>query len=605
MARDHSEEESALDECDLRDLNAPKLSGLTLRLFANIIERPILGLPIRKQIFTSSGFEAFRQREAIRRARGDQAQPCSLPIHYPQPEPAQPTLKDIDELFRALTVEPLTRKTTRASIRDFHHAYANKLITPVQVAETVLRFARESNEPHFNVNAFIRFNESQLLEEARASTERWQNGTPISVLDGVPFAVKDNIDVAGYPTSAATAFLDQEKTPMTQDADTVRALRQCGMLMVGKCNMDELGVGVRGFSTSTGQTRNPHNLGCIPGGSSGGCAAAVAAGLVPVALGSDTGGSIRIPAACCGVFGIKPTFGRVSTWGRVLTNRDETTDDVSPTLHLGPIASCVEDLVLAYAALSAFAPHRNIKDCTEFQGGVGTVTQVGSGISGLRVGYCEAWERGATGSGVRAARDFVERLTSGGAVAQDVLVRFLEDVRVSLPISLMRQTVESLRRAGAYDGTKSSGIGWDAQAKFSMAQEFSDEDLENTCKVRARAMQDARRIFEKVDVIVTPALGTDVAEVANDLRTGEVNVKAESGLMRFMLYGNYVGLPAVVIPIASQENGPPLAIQVIAKPWCEEVLLKVCRWAEREFSDDKFDPRTVFSVLETTEEGLN
>ena len=159
----------------------------------------------------------------------------------------------------------------------------------------------------------IAVNRDDVMKQAREATQRIKAGKPLSIFDGVPVAVKDELDMVPYPTTVGTSFLG--KSPAKEDATVVARMRAAGALLVGKTNMHEIGINVTGLNPHHGTTRNPYNTDHFTGGSSSGSATAVAAGLVPVAIGADGGGSIRIPASFCGVFGLKPTFGRVSEHG--------------------------------------------------------------------------------------------------------------------------------------------------------------------------------------------------------------------------------------------------------------------------------------------------
>jgi Asp-tRNA(Asn)/Glu-tRNA(Gln) amidotransferase A subunit family amidase len=163
------------------------------------------------------------------------------------------------------------------------------------------------------LRAYIAVNREDVLQQAAAATKRFSTGAPLSILDGIPVAVKDELDMVPYPTTAGTAFLGRH--PASSDATVVARLRAAGALLIGKANMHEIGMGVTGLNPIYGTPRNPYATHCHTGGSSSGSAAAVAAGLCPLALAADGGGSIRIPAALCGVVGLKPTYGRVSEHG--------------------------------------------------------------------------------------------------------------------------------------------------------------------------------------------------------------------------------------------------------------------------------------------------
>lgn len=587
----------------LLDLNAPNVSGLPLILLAKLLEHPTFGYLFRRRFFSTSGFAAFRTR-----ASGTQhieVEPCDLPIYYPLPEPTpRPHLSQIDTLFHALYPSDFEATSRRPSISDYYNAYSNNRVTPLQVAETILAQIKASNEPPHSLNAIISTNPEELLAAARESSARWKSATPLSVVDGVPFSVKQMLDAAGHTTSSACSLPDpitQPNVAALQDADVVKSLRHAGMMMIGKTNQDELGIGVRGFSIYTGQTRNPQNFNLVPGGSSSGSAATVAAGLCPVSIGTDAGGSIRIPAACCGAYGLKPTFARLSTHGRVWTARDESVDEVGLTMTTGPIAGCARDLALSYYLMAAFAPHRKIRGQPQFEENVRIQIpkSIGSSLEGMRVGVYMSWLESGTGIGADVALEVLSAMKESGAVEVPIVIPDLEDIRVALSISIMDSSLRKMHEIGFSQGDISKSIGYDARAKLAMVQEFNETDVNNTKVVRAKAMRYAvEHIFKEVDLVLTPALGTEVPPVPFNLETGVTDVQTESRMMRFMLYASYTGLPACVFPVRREDSGAPCAVQLIGGPYCEEQLLQVTMWGEQTFPSG-FDPPKVVNALDS------
>ena len=588
----------------LNDLNAPVLSGPPLKLFTYIVEHRYLGYFLRQRLLNTNYIVAFREQTASN-LRSLNLVPRSLPIFYPLPcHSIKPTLKQIDSLFHTLHSQPYSHLKKRPTIRDYHHAYSTFKITPLQVAETLLQAIATSNQ---SINAIIRTNPEQLLIAARLSTDRWSRGQPLSVFDGVPFTVKDMLDVNGYPTHCATAYLENNNTPIVEkDADVVHALCNAGMLMVGKCNQDEIGLGVRGFSVTTGQTRNPHNQNYVPGGSSSGNAAAVAAGLCPVSIGTDAGGSVRIPAACCGVYGLKPTFGRISVRGKVFEAFD-TSEELSKVLVVGPIADTAVDLAFMYYLMAGFAPQPPIPTEPDFQGDIypKISSTLHTGVKGLKVGIFHPWLESSTLNGMNEANAVLEKMVECGAEMVPVLIPDLEDIRVAHPLTMVPYLLKLLTKAGmiSTDGkTTNQGIGWDQRIKIALGREFTQDDVDSTDLLRTKTMNYAQQVLfgeNGVDIVLTPAIGIDTPLVARNLQTGSVDVETDSKLMKFALYANYVGLPAIVFPVTKGPLGLPIGVQCIAAPWQEETLLKVALWAQTCFDDqDNLLPSHVYNVLD-------
>lgn len=588
----------------LNDLNAPTLSGSPLKLFTYIVEHRYLGHFLRQRLLNTNFILAFREHTASN-LRSLNLIPRLLPIFYPLPHHSiPPTLNQLDSLFNSLYSQPYTYLRKRPTIRDYHHAYSTFQITPLQVAETLLQTIINSNQ---SINALIRTNPEQLLIAARLSTDRWSRGQPLSVFDGVPFTVKDMIDVNGYPTRCAIAYLESDTTPIIEkDADVVNALSNAGMLMIGKCNQDEAGLGVRGFSVATGQTRNPHNQQYVPGGSSGGSAAAVATGLCPISIATDAGGSVRIPAACCGVYGLKPTFGRISVRGKVFENF-ETDEEMSKVTTIGPIADTAEDLALMYYIMAGFAPQPPIPSQPDFKGDIypKIPSKLNSDMKGLRVGIFHPWLESSTPNGTNEANRVLERMVENGAEMVPVVIPDLEDIRVAFPLTMLPYIIKVMTKAGLInaDGKPANqGIGWDQRIKLAMSREFTEDDVHSTDLLRTKTMEYAQQLLfgeNGVDIILTPAIGIDTPLVTRNLQTGTVDVEADSKLMKFSIYANFVGLPAVVFPVAKGPHGLPIGVQCIAAPWQEETLLKVALWAQNCFdNEENLLPSHVCNVLD-------
>lgn len=190
-----------------------------------------------------------------------------------------------------------------ATIHDYHNAYKNEKTTPEEVGERVIEAIADSNSGDRPLNAISNSIAEEIRKQAQASAKRYAEGRTIGPMDGIPVAVKEEINVVPYPTTLGTAFIDKTAE---YDATIVARLREAGAIIIGKANMHEIGIGVTGFNPNAGTIRNPYNLDHYPGGSSSGSGSVVGAGIVPVALGADGGGSIRIPASLCGVVGLNP-----------------------------------------------------------------------------------------------------------------------------------------------------------------------------------------------------------------------------------------------------------------------------------------------------------
>ncbi|KAI7859245.1 amidase signature domain-containing protein, partial [Circinella umbellata] len=223
------------------------------------------------------------------------------------------------------------------SFWDYHIAYNEQQITPTKVAQSLLKILEESNSKYHWMRSI---NPNKIIEEAAASTERYKQGNPISPLDGVFVSIKEEMNVQGFETKGGTSFINDGK-PAEYDAEVVQRLRNAGAIILGHVVMQELGWDVFTVNPNTGTPLNPYDLISSCGGSSGGSSATVAAGLVPISIGADAGGSVRIPSSFCGLYGLKTTFGRLSSYGGLT---------LTQTLDVyGPIAATADDLAMTYA----------------------------------------------------------------------------------------------------------------------------------------------------------------------------------------------------------------------------------------------------------------
>jgi len=382
---------------------------------------------------------------------------------------------------------------------------------------------------------------------------------------GVPFAVKNLFDIAGLSTLAGSK-IEQRTAPARADATLVRRLERAGAVLVGALNMDEYAYGFTTENSHEGPTRNPHDLARIAGGSSGGSGAAVAAGQVPLALGSDTNGSIRVPASLCGVFGLKPTFGRLPRTGSF--------PFVSSLDHLGPFARSVRDLALVYDTMQgpeeAGTPHD--PGCAQ-RAAEPVSPSLGHGTRGLRVGVL---------GGYFSERAGADALAAVGRVA-DALGAIVSRGSVDLPM------VEA-GRAAAFLITNAEGAALHLQDLRRRAQDFEplsrDRFLAGALlpaawvsraqRVRLAYAEAVARLFGRYDILLAPA--TPEAATPIGAETFEVNghalpVRPNMGLLTQPF--SCIGLPVCAVPVWGAHASLPIGVQVIGAPWREDLVLRV------------------------------
>jgi Asp-tRNA(Asn)/Glu-tRNA(Gln) amidotransferase A subunit family amidase len=286
--------------------------------------------------------------------------------------------------------------------RDYADAYRAGAATPEQVAERVLAAIEDSNARTPPLRAIIACQRDDVMAQARASAQRFRAGAPLSIFDGVPVAVKDELDMVPYGTTVGTRFLG--KTPAREDSTVVARMRAAGALLIGKANMHEIGISVTGLNPHHGVARNPYNPAHFTGGSSSGPASAVAAGLCPVAIGADGGGSIRIPSSFCGLVGLKATYGRVSEFGAAPL--------CWSVAHIGPLAATAHDAALMYAIIAGADP----KDSnSQHQPPVTLDGFDQSDLRGLTLGVYTPWFKHASPAMVAGCEKLVKQLEQMGA----------------------------------------------------------------------------------------------------------------------------------------------------------------------------------------------
>lgn len=416
------------------------------------------------------------------------------------------------------------------TVADYEAAYRRRTTDPLLVAERALTAARTLDRMDPPMRTFIALDEADVRRQAEASAMRWAKGAPRSPLDGVPFAVKDEYDVAGYPSTCGTRFLGDKPAPA--DALTVARLRGAGAIVLGKSHMPEIGMLPSGINPWHGTARNPYDPARETGGSSSGSGAAVAMGLVPFALGSDGGGSIRIPAAMCGVVGIKGTFGRVPL--------DGVHDLYWSLEHGGPLAATVADALAAFAVV------------TDEKLALPDLPRP------LRIGLCDRWWQWADGEVAAIARAAIERIVGGQLVDVD-----LPHVELSLPVGAATFAIEG---AAAMDAHIEAGQPLSSATRILIetARATSAVTFVKAQRVRGLIVRDFEWAWENVDVIVTPTTAGTAPVYPEDAFSGELDEDKINRAVAFTFAQNLTGMPAVSVPCGYDKDGMPVGLQIIA-----------------------------------------
>eukprot|EP00299_Pterocystis_sp_00344_P016800 c8426_g1_i2.p1 GENE.c8426_g1_i2~~c8426_g1_i2.p1 ORF type:complete len:408 (+),score=82.38 c8426_g1_i2:745-1968(+) len=401
------------------------------------------------------------------------------------------------------------------------------------------------------------------------------------------------MDVSGYPTNLGTTFLAAvtDALPAAFDAMPVHRLRQNGAVIIGKTNMHELGAGTTGLNVHYGTPRNPHDTSRYTGGSSSGSAAAVAAGFVPIAIGADGGGSIRIPASLCGVVGLKPTFSRVP--GHLHLPENTTTKHHKFELvwtvgHLGPIGASVDDVALAYWAIAG--TDKISQPAVHFHG-----YNRFEDLSDLRVGYFEKFNEHSEPAIAKTVQQMIQRFSTRGAVVKPITIPHLDAIQKAHLVSIISEMATSL---DVFWEHHSDEIGPEVRINLSMGRKLTARDLIAAQKVRSYAVKVMAELFGEVDVIVMPGTGVTAPVISPDSHdVGVSDVELATKIMRFSFLANLCGLPSIVVPVNYDESNMPISIQITASHWNEHILFRMGKAAEANRLQPLRQPKRSFSLL--------
>ncbi|KAK4762769.1 hypothetical protein SAY86_008537 [Trapa natans] len=434
---------------------------------------------------------------------------------------------------------------------------------------------------------FINFSPKDILQQAEDSTLRYEKGEPISVLDGVPIAVKDEIDCLPYPTTGGTKWLHRLR-PCKTDACCVTRLRSCGAILVGKTNMHELGAGTSGINPHYGTPRNPYDRRRITGGSSSGSAAVVAAGLCPIALGVDGGGSVRMPAALCGVVGLKPTFGRIPHEGVLPLNWTVG--------MVGILAGTIEDAFIAYAAISGEAAPSHHKTADE-SSKVFYPLLKSANISGVRLAKYGKWFNDCNEEIKIICSRALDRLLENYCLkVVEVTIPEIEAMRLAHYLTIGTECITSF--STHLKNLDYAELGWDVRAALSVYGAFSGEEYIKAQKIRNRQMQFHNRIFAEADVIVSPMTGVTAYPILEDShQTGELDYVNGAALVQYSIAGNFLGLPAISVPVGYDKLGLPIGLQLIGRPWCEATLIHIAYALQALYVEEYRRPEVHYDLM--------
>ena len=435
-----------------------------------------------------------------------------------------------------------------------------------------------------DIHAFVHVMADEARRAADAVDHKIAMGEDPGPLAGVPVALKDNMCTRGIPTTCSSRILEGWRPPY--DATVVERLVAAGAVPVGKTNLDEFAMGSSTENSAFGPTRNPHDTTRVPGGSSGGSAAAVAAGFAPVGIGSDTGGSIRQPAALCGVVGMKPTYGLVSRYGLIAF--------ASSLDQIGPLTHSVAD---AAAVLEVIGGHDPLDSTSIDQAVPPLVAQLDNGIDGLRVGVIrELSGEGIDADVLRRVTEAADVLAAGGAKVDEVSVPaavyglsayyLIAPAEASSNLARYDGVRYGLRKEGAditemYTATRAAGFGPEVKRRimlgtYALSAGYYDAYYGQAQRVRTLIIRDFEAAYENFDVLLSPTAPTTAFAFG---------AKTENPLAMYLndvctIPSNLAGHPAISVPFGTGDDGLPVGVQVLAPALAEPVMFRVARVLE-------------------------
>ena len=571
---------------NLKSIRIPRTSGRALKILVTIIRIPVIRLLIIPILLRQGGLYRLRKCEV-------DDDPVMIPAHpivsksssTTQKTSIEKILNTADKKIQKVTVSENENSKKQSLFQpetayDFNLAYLEGKTTPLNVAMRFMDIIRSIEESAVPLKPFVTWDEKELMSQAKESADRYKRGESKGILDGVPIAVKDELDMLPFPTMVGTKFYNKQ-TPL-RDSTVVERLRSAGALMVGKTNMHEIGIGVTGLNTKCGTTRNPHHLDHYPGGSASGSAAAVAAGLCPIALGVDGGGSIRIPASLCGVVGLKTTWGRISSAGCVPLNWSLST--------VGPISSTVKDTALAYSFLAGPDSRQTI---TKNQPSVDLNNFNDEELEGLKLGIFSPWFNHASDDIVQICKQMLEAFKSKGIKVEEIEIPQLNETHVAHLVTIATEMLTSMQD---HFKTFRQPFSLDTLLNLTLAKEFTGTDYIKAQRLRSQLMRNLNEIFKNVDAIVTPSTAITAPPIIPDaLIDGESDLKTLTELMRYAPEANIGGFPAISFPVGYDVQGLPIGMQIMGRPWEESLLLRIANLSENYFK--RHPPMMRFSLL--------
>jgi aspartyl-tRNA(Asn)/glutamyl-tRNA(Gln) amidotransferase subunit A len=469
-----------------------------------------------------------------------------------------------------MDLDLLTIESARTAVQE-------RQITATALAESFLQKAAQEDE---KIGAFLVTCRERALQQAARIDSIADKGDPLPPLGGVPIAIKDVMVTRGVPTTAGSKILQNYVPPYTCTA--VERLEAAGAVVLGKLNCDEFAMGSSNENSAYKPVHNPHDLSRVPGGSSGGSAAAVASGMAVATLGSDTGGSIRQPAAFCGVVGVLPTYGRVSRYGLIAF--------ASSLDHIGPLAKNVKDAAILLREIAG----RDPMDSTSAEVPVPDfVQEIGEPVHGLRVGVPNEYFGEGLDPEVRSAvESAIQKLAELGCEVKPIS---LPHTKYAVPTYYVIATAEASSNLARFDGvryghrakdartlsemyrrTRDEGFGPEVKRRimlgtYALSAGYYDAYYLKAQKVRTLLTRDFEEAFKQVDVIVTPTTPTPAFKLGEKVDDPVSMYLADI----YTVTANLTGVPGISLPCGKSRDGLPIGLQILGRHFDEATVVRV------------------------------
>lgn len=481
----------------------------------------------------------------------------------------------------------------KLTAREIRNQFLNNKLSAVAITEAFLQRIEQYDN---RIGAFLTVLKDRALTQAKNLDAKKASGQKMGKLAAVPIAIKDNMHIKGEISTCGSKFLTNYRAPF--DSTVVRLLEEEDAILIGKTNMDEFAMGSSNENSALQMTYNPWNLKCSPGGSSGGSAAAVAARFCPVALGSDTGGSIRLPAAFCGITGFKPTYGRVSRYGLVAY--------ASSLDQIGPFAHCVEDAALVMEVIGKHCE----KDSTSlFAESEDYLSKMSGDIKGMKIGVPWQFLKDLAPESKKVFNESLEVLKSLHAEVVEIDLSIL---KYSLPVYYILATAEASTNLARFDGirygnrssrahtldevydfSKSEGFGNEVKRRillgtYVLSAGYQDAYYKKAQKIRTLLIRSYQEAFKKCDIVASPVSPFAAFEI------GSIKDPLQMYLEDIYTIGiNLAGLPAVSIPAGFSTEGKPMGFQLIGPQKQDVQVLQTAKAFEKATNFHTCEPSTL------------